>query len=239
VARLFVTRPEQDAGATARRLAELGHRAILAPLMEVRVLPGPALDLAGVQAVLLTSANGARALAERQGRPVTGLSVLAVGDATARAARDAGMGHVESAGGDVDDLARLVGARLTPGGGALLHVAGTKVAGDLSGMLAAAGFTCLREVLYEARAATSLPESARRALAEGAADGVLLYSPRSAALFRDLARAAGLGDALGSLTALCLSAAVAAGAGGGWGRVAVAERPTEDALMDLIRTLFP
>ena len=42
-------------------------------------------------------------------------------------------------GHDVDDLARLVMDRLPPRDGPLLHVAGTKVAGDLAGLLAAGG----------------------------------------------------------------------------------------------------
>ena len=235
MARLLITRPEHDAERTARRLADLGHNAIIAPLMKVHFRPGPALDLAGVQGVLVTSANGLRAFVSRQGGAVSGLPVLAVGDATARAARDAGFDDVLSAGGDVHDLARLVRDRMRPDGGPLVHVAGTKLAGDLAGMLTADGFVCRREVLYEARAAESLPDSARDALAGGGVDGVLIYSPRTAALFRDLADAAGLGQILAGVTAYCLSANVAAKVGGPWARVAVAEEPTEDSLIEALK----
>ncbi|MEP1029540.1 MAG: uroporphyrinogen-III synthase, partial [Alphaproteobacteria bacterium] len=114
MARILVTRPEQDAAATAARLRDLGHDPLITPLMAVRFLPGPPLDLAGVQALLVTSANGARALAARQAGSNIPLPVLAVGDATARAARDLGFPDVESAGGDVDDLARLAAERLRP-----------------------------------------------------------------------------------------------------------------------------
>jgi uroporphyrinogen-III synthase len=234
MARLLVTRPEQDAEGTAERLRALGHEPLIAPLMAFRVLPGDALDLSDIQAVLLTSANGARAFAQRmRGRPVD-LPVLAVGDATARAARDLGIADVESAGGDVDDLARLAAARLSPSGGGLLHVAGTKVAGDLAGFLAKTGFTCRREVLYDTHAAAALPENASAAIADGTAAGVLLYSPRTAALFRDLAEAAGLGGALGNLVAYCLSANVADRAGAPWRRICVARHPTENDLMEAI-----
>ena len=239
MARLLVTRPEQDAVATAGRLGALGHDAVVTPLMSVHVLPGPALDLAGVQALLVTSANGARALAERQAGAIPRLPVLAVGDATAQAARDAGFADVESAGGDVDDLARLAAARLGPGRGALLHVAGSKVAGDLAGRLAAAGYLYRREVLYDARPVDRLPAAAAAVLASGDAAGVLLYSPRTAALFRDLVRAAGLADALADVTAFCLSANVAARAGAGWRRVIVAAQPTEQALMDAVADWRP
>jgi len=239
MARVLVTRPEQDAAATAARLSDLGHTALITPLMEIRFVAGPPLDLEGVQALLMTSANGARALAARQAGVDIALPVLAVGDATARAARDLGFADVASAGGDVDDLARLAAERLRPGDGALLHVAGSKVAGDLAGMLAKAGYIYRRSVLYDARPVTALPQAAQAAIAGGAAAGVLLYSPRTAALFRDLMRAAGLDGFVGNLTAFCLSANVAARAGAGWRRIAVAVRPTEQALMDAVAGWAP
>jgi uroporphyrinogen-III synthase len=234
MARILVTRPEQDAAATAARLRDLGHEAVITPLMDVHFLPGPPLDLAGAQALLMTSANGARALAARQAGAAVDLPVLAVGDATARAARDLGFANVDSAGGDVDDLARLAAARLRPGDGVLLHVAGSKVAGDLAGMLAQAGYTYRRSVLYDAKPVAALPHAAAAALADGTAAGVLLYSPRTAGLFRDLVLAAGLCGFLDGVTAFCLSANVAARAGAGWRRVAVAAEPTERALMDAV-----
>ncbi len=233
MARILVTRPEQDAKATAAWLQDLEHEALITPLMAVHFLPGPPLDLTGVQALLVTSANGARALAARQTGSGVPLPVLAVGDATARAARDLGFADVDSAGGDVDDLARLAAARLRPGDGALLHVAGSKVAGDLAGMLAQAGYTYRRSVLYDARPVAALPQAAQGAIVDGAA-GVLLYSPRTAALFRDLVLAAGLEGFVANLTAFCLSANVAARAGAGWRRVVVAARPTEPSLMDAV-----
>ena len=58
------------------------------------------------------AANGARALARATQR--RDLPVLAVGDATARAAREAGFESVTSAGGDVGDLAPLAAARCAP-----------------------------------------------------------------------------------------------------------------------------
>lgn len=218
---------------------DLGHAAIVTPLMDIRFVAGPALDLTGIQALLVTSANGARALAARQAGSDIALPVLAVGDATARAARNLGFTDVESAGGDVDDLARLAADRLRPGDGALLHVAGSKVAGDLAGMLAKAGYTYRRSVLYDARPVAALPQAAQAAIADGAAAGVLLYSPRTAALFRDLALAAGLEGFVENLTAFCLSANVAARAGAGWRRVVVAVRPTEPSLIDAVADWAP
>src|SRR5262249_57499546 len=65
--RVLITRPEREAAVLAMALSERGHTAVIAPLFRVEILRAPAgfaAALAACQAVLLTSANGARALAE-------------------------------------------------------------------------------------------------------------------------------------------------------------------------------
>src|SRR5690606_18425739 len=93
--------------------------------------------------------------------------------------------------------------------GALLHVSGADVAGDLAGMLAKDGFDARRLSLYEARVATVLPAEAAKALTERAVQGVTLFSPRGADSFVRLLREARLEREAAPLTAFCLSAAVA------------------------------
>lgn len=231
--RLLVTRPQPDADALAARLEALGVEAVIAPLMTVAPVPGAAADLDGVQALIFTSANGVRAFAHIS--PERTLPVFAVGDATAAAAHDAGFRTVASAGGDVEDLARLVRGRLDPAKGALFHAAGRDVAGDLKGALESAGFTLRRAVLYRAETVARLPEPAARALGELLLDGVLLFSPRTAASFVSLVAAAGLTSALADITAYCLSGAVAAAAQDAhWGSISIAPRPELDALLEVI-----
>jgi uroporphyrinogen-III synthase len=231
--RVLITRPREDAEAVSKLLRAQGVDSLVAPLMTIRVLPSAALDLAGVQALMVTSANGVRAFARLS--TARGLPVFAIGDATARAARDAGFDRVESAGGAVEDLARLVRARLEPARGALLHAAGADVAGDLAGALADAGFTIRRVALYRAAKARRLPVAAARALAQGALDAVLFFSPRSAATFVSLASKAGIEPALARLDALCLSEAVADVARQvAWRAVAVAAQPDQPALLQLV-----
>src|SRR4051812_16935975 len=104
-------------------------------MLDIRNLDNVAIDLTNVQAVLFTSANGVRAFAAAERR--RDIPAFAVGEATAAAARLAGFTTVDTAGGDVAALADLVRERLTPARGALLHAAGSAVAGDLSGVLGA------------------------------------------------------------------------------------------------------
>lgn len=236
--RLLLTRPLADAAPLARRLRDEGHEVLLAPLLEIRDLADVSLDIEGVQAVLLSSANGARALARAAAgsEAVLSLPAFAVGEASARAAREAGFDSVESAGGDVADLAELASQRLGPGDGALLHVAGTRRAGDLTGALGRRGFEVRRAVLYEAVAAETLPDDCAAALAQGRLDAVLFFSPRTAASFARLVGGSGLQAGCRNLVAFCLSPAVAAKLEEiRWRRIAVARRPEQDHLLQLLR----
>jgi uroporphyrinogen-III synthase len=227
---VLITRPEKDAAPLSAALKEHGVDAMIEPLLRIDVLPGPPLDVAGVQAVLATSANGVRALQARQ--VPRDLPLFAVGEATAAAARTAGFDRVETAKGDVASLAGLARARLAPAAGALLHACGSAVAGDLAAELGAAGFRYRRAVLYAARTIDALSPGAQHAIARGTVAGVLLYSPRTAMTFVRLTRACGLDPACRSLAAFCLSDAVAdAVAGVHWAHLVIADRPQQAAMV--------
>src|SRR3954471_22035428 len=129
--RVLITRPEREAAALAEALAGRGHQAVIAPLFRLQVLHPPAdfaATLAACQAILVTSANGARALAEaseQRSKPV-----FAVGDTTAATAEGLGFTNVVSASGDAAALSDLVRQRLDPAAGPLLHVSGADVAAE-------------------------------------------------------------------------------------------------------------
>jgi uroporphyrinogen-III synthase len=224
--RVLVTRPSGDGEATAALLHARGHEALLAPLMAIRFHDGADIALDGVQAILATSANGVRALARRTTR--RDVPLFAVGRQTAQEARMHGFATVRSADGDGADLAKAAMGWAKPQDGALLHVAGTNTKGDLAASLRASGFEVRIAVLYDAVAADALPDEAVQAIRNGALDAVLLFSPRGARIFANLA--AGL-DCSG-VTAVCISEAAAKALGGlALRAVLVAERPDQDALL--------
>lgn len=228
--RALITRPRAEAEALAALLARQGIEAVLEPMIEIVERRAPPLDLVGVQAILCTSANGVRSLARASTE--RGVPVFAVGDATAREARAAGFGEVASAGGAVEDLARLVGRRLCPSDGRLLHAAGSEVAGDLAGLLGAEGFMVERVVLYEARAADALTVATVRMIDGGEIALALFFSPRSAAIFARLAEAAGVGAGLAATTAISISPAADAPLGDlPFRQRVVAAAPTQAALL--------
>lgn len=231
--RVLLTRPHLDSQAIVPLLADRGIASVVAPLIEISDIDDAEIDLDGVQALLLTSANGARALARATAR--RDIPLLAVGDASARAAQAAGFANVASAGGDVGALVALARRWLDPSAGALLHVTGSAVAGDLAGDLARHGFSVRRIQIYRSHTADALPEQARRALAEQSIDSVMFYSPRTAAQFVNLVREAGLAHACQNITALCLSRAVAeALAGLAFAEIRIAETPDQASLFALL-----
>lgn len=227
----LLTRPRAEAHDLAIALAARGIAAIIAPVIEIDFCDRAGLDLAGVQAVLCTSANGVRALA-RSSRERE-IPIFAVGAATAARARGEGYSAVTAAGGDVGDLARLAAARLRPERGRLIHAAGSDLAGDLAGTLRRIGFDVVREILYCARPVSTLPAAAEQALRTGKIGFALFFSPRSAAIFVGLAIAVGIAECCGAVAALSLSDAVDAAIGGlPWKTRRVASHPTQPALLE-------
>lgn len=234
--RVLVTRPETDAAPIAAELAARGDTAVIEPLLTIVPKPEAAVDLTGVQALAVTSANGARVLAKRTAR--RNLPVFAVGDATARAARAAGFATVESAGGDVVALAGLIAARLDPAAGAVFHAAARQVAGDLKGHLETAGFAVRRVALYEATPSLAFSATTAAALRGGRLDAALFFSPRTGRTFVRLLSESRLTVACSRMTAVCLSAAVAKEVKRlPWRALHIAAQPTQAALLDSLAAL--
>lgn len=226
--RVLITRPREDGEALAARLAEAGHQPLLAPLLETRWFDGPALELAGIAAILATSANGVRALLRRTAR--RDLPLFAVGSQTAEEAHAAGFARVENADGDATALAEAVPRWLAPDAGALLHVCGAEAGGTLAEALGARGYDVRRESLYAVEA-LKLPPQAAAALADGAIDAVLLFSPRSARIFAEESAAL----SLSKVAAFCISPATAAALPANrFAAIRVAARPNQASLLALL-----
>lgn len=230
--RVLVTRPEADSGALLAELQSRGVEGVVEPLLGVENLPSPPLDFSEIQAIALTSANGARAMVGIEGG--RDLPVYAVGEATAAAAREMGFATVDIAGGDVDALSKRIKEKIDPKAGAVLHPAATTVAGDLATDLVEMGYDYRRINIYEAVAASKLSANAVQAIKKGEIDGVVLYSPRTAEIFVSLIRKARAVRAVQGLTAYSLSPAVAEAAQKlDWQEIHVATEPTQAALLRL------
>lgn len=173
--KIWITRAQPGADATAERVRALGHDALIAPLLAVRALEDVQVDLHGVAALAFTSANGVRAFADICAERA--IRVFAVGAVTAQAARKAGFKLVLSADGNVEALAEGIGQRRGELRGAVLHLGAAELAGDLVGALEKQSVVTRSLTVYETVLAAVDPEVAAQLVQ---ADAVLLHSPRAA-----------------------------------------------------------
>ncbi|MGD9738759.1 MAG: uroporphyrinogen-III synthase [Bauldia sp.] len=232
--RLLVTRPEPDAERTAARLRAAGHEVLLQPVQATVLLPEPA-PRAPPSAIAVTSRNGVRALAAwRQSARWRHLPLFAVGPGTAKAASEAGFGHVASADGDGAALAGLIRREREPSSGPILYPAAADRSPVLEATLRGAGYEIDTVVAYRMEPVAALDPAIARAFGDRTIDGVLLYSPRSAAAFVDLLGGAGLLASLAAVTIYAISDATAAALRETDVGVKVAERPDEEALLRLL-----
>jgi uroporphyrinogen-III synthase len=230
---VLVTRPEPDGERTAATLRARGHDVLLAPLLRVELLERAELGRGPWAGVAMTSANAARAMAQHPRLPeLLSLPVFTVGRRTAQAARAAGFSTITSADGNLADLVRLIGAhRATP----LLYLAGEDRAGDLAADVAASGVKAQTVVIYRTAPVTRMPSPAEAALRSGELDGVMHFSPRSAEVYLNGAKAAGILDTALTPFHYCLSQAVAAPlVAAGATRIAIARKPDEASLINLV-----
>jgi uroporphyrinogen-III synthase len=231
--RLLVTRPEPEATDLAGRLTGLGHEVLVQPLMRILFAPEPgALDRPA--AIAVTSRNGVRALsAWRAARQWRAVPVYAVGAATGAAARAAGFAGVHVARGDAAALAEFIRRDFSPKRGRLLYAAARDRSTDLAALLPT--LSVITVEAYRAEGISALDKPVAAALGSGSLDGVLLYSRRTAEIFRDLVTEAGIQSGLTRTTLYVLSEQVAHPlAGLGAAAIRVAAHPDEPSLLELL-----
>jgi uroporphyrinogen-III synthase len=232
--RILVTRPQPGSAHTAAALKKRGHEPIGAPLLQIEILSKVDPGAGPWTAILLTSANAMRGIADLAQRDDwRATPIITVGDRTAQAARDHGFTDVTSASGNVNDLVNLVAARITPPA-RLLYLSGEERSGDLGGALRAKNFIVDAVVVYRMIAARTLPEPAVKAIRDGV-DGVFHFSRYSAEAFVKAASNAGLLEiALAKPVHYCLSDQVAEPLrAAGAANIRIAVRPDEASLLEL------
>jgi uroporphyrinogen-III synthase len=229
---VLITRPEPGASDTAARVAMLGRMPILAPLLRVEARPVALPRPETLAVVLATSGNAVDALPAGY----RGITLMAVGNATARRAQAAGFTAIESADGDAVALAALVRRRVAPTQGTLLLAAGSGQGLTLAGTLRDAGYRIVRRAVYAAIPAAALPEDAAALLRDGQPHVALFFSAETARAYVRLVRRAGLGAALANCDAVAIGEpACMALKGLPWRCVRVAARPNQEEMLALLQ----
>ncbi|MBX3593673.1 uroporphyrinogen-III synthase [Sphingomonas sp.] len=216
---IAILRPQPGNDATADRVRAAGLEPLALPLFALTPIAWHAPDPAGFDALLLTSANAVRH-GGAQLAHLRALPVLAVGEATAAAAR--AMGFTVRRTGARDIAALLV---QEPRTSRLLWLAARD-----------------RTTIDHPAIAATIPVYSsdpviptRAQLRRLAGTVALIHSARAG---RALAHALDEGGiARAALRIAAISARAAAAAGPGWGAVAIAERPEDGALIAAARGL--
>lgn len=209
--RLLLLRPEPGASETAARARAIGLAPVVDPLFEIRPVASAPVDPALYEAVLLTSANGARHVPPA----LAALPCFAVGESSAAAAREAGFADVRT--GPLDGAAAA----------AAMAAAGVRNAVHPCGRdhlpVAAEGVEIDRLVVYSA-------EPVEHGPIRGPAVA-MIHSARAGARFAELA------EERSEIALAAISAAAADASGEGWALKAVAARPRDQALLELAAKL--
>lgn len=226
---MLITRPEAAAGATAAALAARGFTPVLAPLLRIETLAPSLPDPARVDAVVIASPRAAALPPAWHQR-----RLLAVGSASAAAARSSGFAAIDDAEGDAAALIALARARL-PSGARLLLAAGRGQGAGLAAGLREAGFRVTRRAVYAATPLSALPEAARAALTEDRLHAALFFSAETARCFARTVRRAGLAGRLAGIIAISIGAPAAMALEGlAWRDMRIAARPNQEAMLALL-----
>ncbi len=238
---MLVTRPEPAAARTAARLAAGGHVPILLPLAEtvgVAAVLDPA-DAVAATAVAATSANALRHAAPDLLRPILDRPLYAVGRRTAEAATAAGFADVVAGAGDAAELAATLVER-APRGALVVYLCGRVRRAEFERGLGEGGLSVVAVETYDTPVLVHASEAVLARLSGMPVDAVLVYSARAGAAVSALARRKELGHLFGTARFLCISRRAAAELRGvDAARIAVAERPEEEALTALLDAAAP
>ena len=216
---VIVIRPEPGNAATVAAAQALDLNAHGFPMFKVRPLPWDMPEADSFDALLIGSANAVRhggsAIASFAGKPV-----YAVGETTARMARDAGLDPVATGEGGLQDLM----GRLDPGHRRLLRLTGeTRV--DVT---PPEGVTLDERTVYTVDP-QPMPDQLGKMLQRPCL--VLLHSAEAARHFAAACAERGIDRTHVALA--CIGERVAEAAGSGWQQVRSADKPSEKAMLAL------
>lgn len=210
--RLLVTRPEPDATALKAQLIGMGHEVFVEPLLRpvFHELDPQEVDFLEAQALIATSRNGVRALAQSPLlSAAVSLPIYTVGPGTAGTAQALGFEQVLQGPRDARALVGFVAEHADVNAGSLIYLAGERKSVDVGGELRHLGFHVQEPVVYSVATAEKLGAPIIARFQAGEVDGVLLMSTQTARTYARLMLGCGLSGKLQRTMHFCLSAEVA------------------------------
>jgi len=218
---LLLLRPQPGNDRSAERARAMGMEVIQIPLFEIVPTPPVQAPQEPFDALLVTSANGARFGADLLAR-FTALPVFAVGERSAQAAREHGACDVRVGGGDAASTIPMI---VAAGHRRILHVCGAETR-----PFDPLGLSVTRHIVYRSEARDMRPFT--RTLATLPTCVIAVHSPAAGRRLNALLPPTHRNHLL-----LAISDAAAQACGAGWRRVHVAPAPDDTALLESARPL--
>ncbi|MCW2392890.1 uroporphyrinogen-III synthase [Sphingobium sp. B1D7B] len=217
----LILRPQPGSDASAAKAAALGLEVVQLPLFEVVAVHEEPLPQGPFDALLITSANGARYGGEALAC-FPDLPVYVVGEASADAVREAGHPDVIIGGGDAaSTVPMIVGA----GHRRILHVCGEETRPFDPLDLSITRHICYRTEARDMRRYTKM-------LVTMPPSVIAVHSPAAGRRLNAL-----MPPACRNHFLIAISQAAADATGSGWRRVSVAQEPNDSALLRLATSL--
>ena len=239
---ILITRPAAMAEALAATLEDIGYEAVCEPLLSISPLHAPQPEAGAIDAIAITSSNALLALKERQSSIAELLNApcFCVGARTAESARKFGFCNVQSADSDGAGLAKLINRELGQKNASILHVAGRDVSSGLRKELEKQEYRIIDWPVYEAIPVSALTPATRNLLMMRKLNAVVVFSPRTARVLQELIVKHALEACCASVSAICLSEAVADGLRSlKWRRLIAAPQPSEEAVIACLKKACP
>lgn len=217
----LILRPQPGNDASAQRATALGLEVVQLPLFEVVPVSEAPLPEGPFDALLVTSANGARYGSEALAR-FADLPVYVVGEASAQAVRDTGHARIIVGGGDAATTVPMIEQA---GHARILHICGeeTRSFDPLS-------LSITRHICYRSEARDMRPFT--KMLVTMPPSVIAVHSPAAGRRLNAL-----LPPSCRNHFILAISEATAQAVGSGWRRVTVAPEPNDSALLRLATSL--
>lgn len=222
---ILILRPEPGATRTARRVEQAGMTAIIAPLFSIEPMAWDAGDAAQYDCLLLSSANAI--IHAGQGlRDYARLPIYAVGPATAKAAREAGLTVIATGN---EGAQAMTGHMYENGHSRPLWLTGR----DHSGIMPGNGINLSIRAVYSAE---KLPPSSALIEAMKRPHIAMLHSARAARHYAELVDEKGVQRS--QIIIATLSEKIADAAGKGWKDMIIPDQIDDALLISTMATCF-
>ncbi len=205
--RVLIPQATQNAAVIASALQKRGHHGLTIPVVTVERTEKPLIKLEGAQGFIVTSPDGARALADTIG--VRTFPVFADSLTTGSELERLGFKSVKSAKDDSSDLAKLIEKNANPNHGAFIYACSTAAPVQLSALLSNMGFAVRSVPLYSVKRVDQIPPELTKILTTGV-DAALFLSAHEARAFVALIQLNQLNDEAKKLKVVAANPVVAA-----------------------------